>query len=48
MGKQRRAPSGRSAPAITVVYLLLTLAAAWCLVAGQVCEDFSVDTGVYW
>lgn len=44
----RRRLSGRSASLMSVAFWLLAVAAAWRLGAGQVCEDYSVDTGVYW
>ena len=48
MERQRRAPSGRPVALITAGYWLVALAGAWRFGAGQVCQDFSVDTGSFW
>lgn len=49
MKGQRRALSGSPAPVMTAGYWLLALAGAWRVGTGQVCQDYSVDTGVdYW
>lgn len=47
MRVRRRAPAGGPAP-IEAGYWLLALVATLAPGAGQVCKDFSVDTGAYW
>lgn len=48
MTRRSRAPSGRLALKLSTGYWLLALAGVCQLSESQVCEDYSVDSGVYW
>lgn len=48
MGNKRRRPTGYPGKITAALKWLFVFSGTWDFAASQICQDYSIDTGVYW